>query len=162
MDHRFQHHAAHKTVVNVSSLGAIMPFSSMSTYCAGKAARDMFHQVLAEEQIKYFPTPSISNFPSSSSSSSKVPEQGKLPGNKAIRVLNYAPGPMDTDMHATIREFERTDTVKYGSAFNDSCTNNTLVDVNESADKLALIVMTPSGYKSGSHIDFYDAFPAAV
>lgn len=37
------------TVVNVSSLCAIEPFPTMGMYCTGKAARDMFHQVLAKE-----------------------------------------------------------------------------------------------------------------
>ena len=36
-------------VVNISSLCAVDPFATMSVYCAGKAARDMFHQVLAKE-----------------------------------------------------------------------------------------------------------------
>lgn len=31
-------------VVNVSSLAAVKPGGLMATYCAGKAARDMFHR----------------------------------------------------------------------------------------------------------------------
>mmetsp|Transcript_24260 Transcript_24260/g.35954 ORF Transcript_24260/g.35954 Transcript_24260/m.35954 type:complete len:262 (+) Transcript_24260:94-879(+) len=44
----------HATIVNVSSLCAIQPFPTMTTYCTGKAARDMFHLSLAKEstQIK--------------------------------------------------------------------------------------------------------------
>lgn len=34
-----------KTVINMSSLCGIRPFASLSLYCAGKAARDMFFQV---------------------------------------------------------------------------------------------------------------------
>lgn len=43
------------TVVNISSLCAIQSFPTMATYCAGKAARDMFSSTLAKENstIKY-------------------------------------------------------------------------------------------------------------
>lgn len=34
-----------KTVVNMSSLCGVKPFASLSLYCTGKAARDMFFQV---------------------------------------------------------------------------------------------------------------------
>lgn len=34
-----------KTVVNMSSLCGVQPFASLSLYCTGKAARDMFFQV---------------------------------------------------------------------------------------------------------------------
>jgi sepiapterin reductase len=55
-------------VVNISSIcGGVDPYASLSVYCAGKAARDMFHRTLAAEN----------------------------PGPH-LRVLNYAPGPMDT------------------------------------------------------------------
>ena len=37
------------TLVNISSLCAVQPFPTMATYCAGKAARDMFHVTLANE-----------------------------------------------------------------------------------------------------------------
>ncbi|CAM9237287.1 unnamed protein product, partial [Discosporangium mesarthrocarpum] len=62
-------------VINVSSLAAIQPFESWGTYSMGKAAREMFHRVLAKEQ--------------------------SAPGG--VRVLNYSPGPMDTDMQREIR-----------------------------------------------------------
>ncbi|KAL6051595.1 Adenosine kinase [Balamuthia mandrillaris] len=38
------------TVVNVSSLAALQPFPEWGLYCAGKAARDQFHAVLAKEK----------------------------------------------------------------------------------------------------------------
>lgn len=40
----------HRTVVNISSLCAQMPFKGWALYCAGKAARDMMFQVLAAEE----------------------------------------------------------------------------------------------------------------
>ncbi|KAJ1563030.1 hypothetical protein HK096_002053, partial [Nowakowskiella sp. JEL0078] len=60
------------SIVNVSSLAA------WGIYCAGKAARDMFHKTIAEES--------------------------NHTGNQIVRVLNYAPGPLDTDMQTQIRD----------------------------------------------------------
>lgn len=62
-------------VVNISSLAAIQPFLTFGLYGTGKAARDMFHKILAEEHKN---------------------------GADGIRVLNYAPGPLDTDMSTEI------------------------------------------------------------
>ena len=69
------------SVVNVSSLCAVQAFESWGIYCAGKAARDMYHAVLAQELSK---------------------RSGDNTGSK-ILVLNYAPGPLDTDMQKEIR-----------------------------------------------------------
>lgn len=62
-------------IVNVSSLAAVMSFESWGYYCAGKAARDMFHKTIALEHV-----------------------------NDGVVVINYAPGPLDTDMQKEIRE----------------------------------------------------------
>lgn len=64
-------------LVNISSLAAIRPFHGWSTYCAVKAARDMLHAVVAVENN---------------------------PAASHVHSLNYAPGPLDTDMQALIRE----------------------------------------------------------
>ncbi|XP_037928867.1 sepiapterin reductase-like [Teleopsis dalmanni] len=63
-----------KLVVNLSSKCGIEPFASMSFYCSGKAARDMYFRVLAVEETK----DSI--------------------------VLNYAPGAIDTDMTELVQK----------------------------------------------------------
>ncbi|KAL3807549.1 hypothetical protein ACHAXA_001133 [Cyclostephanos tholiformis] len=55
-------------VINISSLCALVPFPTMSIYCATKAGRDMFHGVLGKEQKQNF------------------------------KALNYAPGLCDTQM----------------------------------------------------------------
>lgn len=39
-------------VVNISSLMAVQPFPYWGLYCMSKAGRDMFHRVLAEEQVR--------------------------------------------------------------------------------------------------------------
>ncbi|CAB4034153.1 sepiapterin reductase-like, partial [Paramuricea clavata] len=48
---RFINHfsAAKNYVIHISSLCGIQPTPSLSLYCTGKAAKDMFHQVLALE-----------------------------------------------------------------------------------------------------------------
>ncbi|CRL01309.1 CLUMA_CG014427, isoform A [Clunio marinus] len=56
-----------KFIVNITSKAAKFPFKSMGFYCQGKAAREMFFNVLAEERSD-------------------------------VLVLNYAPGPVETDM----------------------------------------------------------------
>ena len=57
------------------------PFESWGIYCAGKAAREMFHKTVAAEQKD----------------------------KATFRVLNYAPGPLDTDMQREIREGPHVD-----------------------------------------------------
>ncbi|KAL7291113.1 hypothetical protein TKK_0015242 [Trichogramma kaykai] len=60
-----------KNFINITSLCCITPFKSIGCYCTGKAAREMFFKVSAEE-------------------------------NPDINVLNCSPGPVETDMLATI------------------------------------------------------------
>ncbi|XP_023309524.2 sepiapterin reductase [Lucilia cuprina] len=64
-----------KLVVNISSKCGIEPFASMSFYCSGKAARNMYFGVLAAEEKD----------------------------NDTI-VLNYAPGAIDTDMTVYVQD----------------------------------------------------------
>lgn len=116
--------------MNVSSLAAIQPFESWAVYCAAKAAREMFHRVLAEEQKKI--TSPVKN----------------------LLVLNYAPGPLDTNMQKEIREGLLVDapTREY---FTQLKANDQLVDANVSSERL-LKVLVDAQFESGSHIDFYD------
>ena len=61
-------------IVNISSICAIEPFPTMSIYCAGKSARDMYHSVLAKENY------------------SAADEKDSKGGKEKFKVLNYAPG----------------------------------------------------------------------
>jgi sepiapterin reductase len=117
------------TIINVSSLAATTPFESWSIYCAGKAARDIYHAVLAKEQLKF-------------------------PDRRKLVTLNYAPGPLDTNMQKEIRENEQVDkeTREFFKTMKD---NNQLVDPNVSADKLSRLIISGS-FESGSHVDFYE------
>lgn len=106
------------TLINISSLVAIQPFPTMGIYSAGKAARDMFHKVLALE-------------------------------NPNLRVLNYAPGPLETDMTNEIRNCESLDPSLKPNF------EGRMIDPGVSADKMVDIVLADE-YESGAHVDFYD------
>lgn len=89
---KFSSHTVELSVVNVSSLCAIQPTQSMAVYCTGKAARDMLHACLAEEVCIC-----ASNF---GMRIYTVALQTK--SRSLLKVLNYAPGPMDTAMNLEI------------------------------------------------------------
>ena len=118
--------AVNLTIVNVSSLAALQPFESWSLYCSGKAAREMFHKVLAVENEK----------------------------DACVSVLNYAPGPLDTEMSREIRESPTLgqDSKDYFQSLKD---DNKLVRVEDSAAKLVKLVLM-NKFVSGSHIDYFD------
>lgn len=123
-------------IVNISSICAIDPFSTMGVYCVGKAARDMFHKVLAKE---YY----------SEDDSEKSTEE-----KRQFKVLNYAPGPCDTEMTDVLAQSPVLDN-KLHDYFESSKQNNTLVKPEDSAKKLVDLLRNDT-YESGSHIDYYD------
>jgi sepiapterin reductase len=90
----------------------------------------MYHKVLAQELKKSPPT------------------------GREVRVLNYAPGPLDTDMQKAIREMPEVDpeTQRF---FIEMKEKNQLVDCLVSADKLFSILYT-SSWENGAHVDFFD------
>lgn len=114
-------------IVNVSSLAAVAPLASWSTYCAGKSARNMFHKVIALE-----------NGPGA-----------------GIKTLNYAPGPMDTDMldealasactDSTIRE-------SYSSLKKEGKLQDPMVSAKVCVD---YAMGTGKDYPSGGHVDVF-------
>lgn len=115
-------------MVNISSLAAIQPFESWSVYCAAKAARDMYFCTIAKEEMR---------------------------NNGTLRILNYAPGPLDTDMQREIREGPCVDhSIK--EKFIKMKEDNLLIDVDLSADKLVSILLQNS-FENGAHVDYFDA-----
>lgn len=113
--------AATRSIINISSLAAIQPFTGLVDYCMGKAAREAYFRQLVHE----------------------------LAEDKAIgliRVLNYAPGPLETDMFDTLR----TDSL-VSKAFQkiDPLTTT------QSAVKLMKLLAEDS-YADGAHVDYYD------
>eukprot|EP00903_Cladosiphon_okamuranus_P009416 g8980.t1 len=110
--------ASNNVVVNVSSLAALQPFEAWGAYSAGKAARDMFHRVLAAEQASI----------------------------GGLKVLNYAPGPMDTDMAREIRSQEQYD---------EDLKSGNLIDPAVSAEKCVRLAVRGK-FVTGSHVDVFD------
>jgi len=119
------------TIVNISSLAAIKPFHSWGLYCVGKSARDMLHNIIATEN------------------SDKIGGDGR----PVITTLNYAPGPLDTDMQKEIRETcDHESTRNY---FMDMKKDGKLVDPHQSAKKLVTLLENNT-FESGSHVDYFD------
>ncbi|XP_046437830.1 sepiapterin reductase-like [Daphnia pulex] len=104
-----------KTVVNMSSLCGVEPFSSLSLYCTGKAGRDMFFKVLAKEE----------------------PD---------VRVLNYAPGPVETNMRTQLLHQSWTEEIKSGGLG---------LTTEMTCDRL-MAILAGDSYASGAHVDYYD------
>ena len=113
-------------IVNVSSLAALQPFATWGLYCSGKAARDMIFKVLAEEEKD----------------------------NDAIRVLNYAPGPMDTEMVRSVMNDEGADE-RLRDMFKNLEKEDKFVKADESAAKLFGLILQ-NEFQSGAHVDFFD------
>lgn len=70
----------------------------------------------------------------------------------SLRVLNWAPGPLDTDMQAQCRQCADP-TLR--EAFNDMYKNGKLLKCEESVSKL-IPLLEENTFESGQHIDIYD------
>ncbi|ETL93038.1 sepiapterin reductase [Phytophthora nicotianae] len=116
-------------IVNVTSLCGIEPFKTHMLYCTGKAAREMHHRVIATEQAVV----------------------GK------VRVLQYSPGPMDTDMQKTLRETPQLDP-ELRKQFADMKAQGTLIPPAQSSERGVKLAIS-GDYETGAHVDFYDLDP---
>jgi len=114
-------------IVNVSSLAAVKELYGMATYCAIKCARESFCR-------------------------SCVLELGRDHAEIDCKILNYAPGPMDTDL---VRQGLMSPTVGNNEVKSGG---HAFVDANETAKKcLRLLVQDDHRWASGDHLDFYDS-----
>jgi sepiapterin reductase len=107
---------AHVTLVNVSSLLAVQPMPTLATYSATKAARDSFHTALALEE------------------------------SPRLRVLNYAPGPLQTDM---ARELQTN------AAVADAVRPFSLLDPLDTA-RILMQLLEDDTFVNGAHVDYFD------
>ncbi|MBZ3887948.1 Sepiapterin reductase [Sciurus carolinensis] len=71
----------------------------------------------------------------------------------SVRVLSYAPGPLDTDMQLLARETSVDPDLR--KRLQDMKTNGELVDCGVSAQKL-LDLLQRDTFESGAHVDFYN------
>ncbi|KAM9330311.1 sepiapterin reductase [Gastrophryne carolinensis] len=72
---------------------------------------------------------------------------------KDIRVLNYAPGPLDTDMQEQVRTQTKNQDLRH--QFIDMKTSGRLIECRVSAQKM-LDILQADAFKSGDHVDYYD------
>uniref|UniRef100_A0A8B9P4N3 Sepiapterin reductase n=1 Tax=Apteryx owenii TaxID=8824 RepID=A0A8B9P4N3_APTOW len=70
-----------------------------------------------------------------------------------VRVLNYAPGPLDTDMQLLART--KTGDAEMRQHFQSLQESGQLIDCTVSARKL-LKLLEEDTFRSGAHVDFYD------
>jgi sepiapterin reductase len=115
-------------VVNVSSLWALQPAKTFSEYCTSKAALEMFLKTLALET--------------------------KNEVTNKVRVLNYAPGPLDTEMQRQIRESDTVDKDVQSWSL-QAFSSDQLISPNQSAIKCVRLVLEEL-YATGDHIDYFD------
>lgn len=110
-----------KIIINISSGAARHPVESWATYCASKAAVDMFSRVIDVEQKQHNP-------------------------EKPLKIYSVAPGIVDTPMQNQIRDvkakhFSKVDTfIKYKK-------ENQLDKPKKTAKKIIGIIKKPSKYK---------------
>ncbi|XP_019408917.1 PREDICTED: sepiapterin reductase, partial [Crocodylus porosus] len=71
-----------------------------------------------------------------------------------VRVLNYAPGPLDTDMQELART--KTGDAELRQFFFDHKESGQLLDCSVSAQKLVTLLLDDT-FSSGVHIDFYES-----
>ena len=129
-------------IVNISSLCAIKPFPTMAVYCAGKAARDMFHMVLSKE---------ISG--RSEGSNRKTTADSNRVTAK-FKTLNYAPGACDTAMTDVLADCPSLDSELH-DYFESSKKERNLIDPVDSARKL-IGILVKDDFICGSHVDYWD------
>merc|ERR1711934_1239550 len=87
--------------------------------------------------------------------------ESKSTGDRKVKFLNYAPGPLDTDMYKTIEDESASDSVK--SMFGEN--RKAILSVGQSCEVLMRLVF-PGEYdskwdgvykwKSGDHVDYFD------
>ena len=125
------------TIVNISSLCAIANFPTFGIYSAGKAARDKYHTLIAKEEG------------GSSNGDKSDNDNNKEAMKPNLRTLNYAPGPLETEMVSEIRAASALDeTLK--PAFKGK-----QLDPVDSATKVIKLLIS-GNFESGAHIDYYD------
>lgn len=108
-------------IVNISSGAADSPYPGWSTYCSTKCALRMFGRVLAAELAEY---PELSG--------------------RDIRVLDYAPGVVDTDMQRSVRNSDKANFPKV-EKFVDLHKEGKLVKPEDSAEPVVEFALDGPG-----------------
>jgi len=114
-----------KYVINITSKAAIAPFVSFAFYCPNKAAREMYFKVLAEEEKD----------------------------DENLVVLNYAPGPVDTDMLNSVGE--KTLSEQFRDFIAEGKKTGVVLTTQQTVAKM-LVILEKGEYTSGDHVDYFD------
>ena len=123
------------TIVNISSLCAVKAYKSMAVYCAGKAARDMFHAVMASEYEQF--------------------QNASTAGdNPTVKVLNYAPGVCESEMTNELCESETLDK-GLSAFFAKTKEEKSFIQPDDTCQRMMKLVMS-GDFESGKHIDYWD------
>jgi sepiapterin reductase len=130
-------------IVNISSLVAIQPFPSLALYSAGKAARDAFFKAMATEH----PAP-----PSLGATTTPTTTTTPSATIKSVKTLNYAPGPLETDMTQEIRAASSSERL------DESLRPHYARQLVQPADSARVLVdlVQKDEFDSGQHIDYFD------
>lgn len=116
--------ATKKLIVNITSKAGIVPFKSCAFYSSGKAGREMYFHVLAEEEK-----------------------------DNNVIVLNYAPGPIETNMTVDIQK--NSCDKEFSDVFKNMRATKTILTVQQTTERF-LAVVAEGKYNSGDHVDYYD------
>ncbi len=108
-----------KLILNISSGAGRKSYDGWATYCATKSAMDMFSEVMAMEQ--------------------------KLRASD-VRIFSVAPGVVDTEMQAQIRENSNLLNFSNFERFLALKDEHQLASPTEVAQKIALIIDQPEGF----------------
>lgn len=74
--------------------------------------------------------------------------------NKLLKVLNYAPGAIDTDMTISLEESTSLD-ADLSQFYNSSRHNSTYITPIATSERL-LDILIHDNYNTGDHIDYWD------
>ena len=117
---KYKHLQVPKSIINISSGAGRHPIESWSTYCASKAALDMFSNVLNNEQ--------------------------EITNNR-FKVFSVAPGIIDTKMQDEIRTADFND-FNGVNKFKDLKSNNQLSSPQEIAEQIIYIINNQSKFNN--------------
>lgn len=117
--------ATKRFVINITSKCGIAPFEGMAFYGPNKAAREMFFRNLAEEERS----------------------------DKNLQILNYAPGPVDTDMLSSVAERTISDGMR--QFVKDGKQSGAVLTTDQTTKRL-IGILEAGTYESGAHIDYFD------
>lgn len=86
-------------------------------------------------------------------SEAKILSKKYFNGKLSIKTLNYAPGPLDTDMQKEIRDSSPHEEQR--AFYIEMKEQGTLLKPEQSAKKM-IKLLEENSFENGAHIDYYD------